>query len=377
MGQVVSAKTLEAKIRTSKDIVELKDIHDKAEAVREYVGKFEKNLTKQNKYAELKIRVERRCGEILATEIQHGGDRKSESRFDRKTLKDFGLNKNQSHRWQTIAQLAEDAFEGYIAKIKDSNKELTSAGVYRIANEYRKTLKADAEPIPNAESIKTTIRIKTITADFMDCIDRFENVDAIITDPPYPKKYLHLYENLARFASQVLKPGGSLLTMAGVYYLPQILEMMGKHINYQWTIAYHMPANSVQVWHRKVRCNWKPILWFVKGKYEGNWLKDVLVAGPREKKLHPWQQPVADFAELVEMSTQPGETIIDPFFGSGTLGMAVMKLNREFIGIEIDPNTMQTAEKRLEHEAKKIVLPSHYSDGYTDTQKTAISTGSH
>ena len=122
MAQLVPAEKLEAQIRTSKDIVELKDIHDKAEAIREYVGKFEKNFTKQNKYAELKIRAERRCGEILATEIQHGGDRKSKSRFNGKTLKDFGINKNQSHRWQTIAQLPEEKFEGFIAQTKDSGK---------------------------------------------------------------------------------------------------------------------------------------------------------------------------------------------------------------------------------------------------------------
>ncbi len=70
MNQIVPAEKLEAKIRSSKDIVELKDIHDKAEAIRGYVKKFEKNFTKQNKYAELKIRAERRCGEILATERQ-------------------------------------------------------------------------------------------------------------------------------------------------------------------------------------------------------------------------------------------------------------------------------------------------------------------
>jgi hypothetical protein len=218
--------------------VELKDIHDKAEAIRVYVRKAEKSLAKQNQYAEIKIRAERRCGEILASEIQHGGDRKSKSRFDRKTLKDLGISKYQSHCWQVIAQLAEKLFEGHIAKIKCSYKELTSSGVYRFANEYRKALEAEAKPVPGAESIRTPIRIKTITGDFMNCIDRFENVDAIITDPPYSKQYLHLYEDLARFASQVLKPGGSLLTMAGVAYLPQILKMIGQHLNYQWTISY-------------------------------------------------------------------------------------------------------------------------------------------
>jgi hypothetical protein len=230
MAQILPAKNLEAKIRTSNDIEELKDLHDKAEAIRIYVGKYEKNFTKQNKYAELKIRAERRCGEILATEIQHGGDRKSKSRFERKTLKDLGISKNQSHRWQIIAQFTEEAFEGHIAKIKESYEELTSAGVYRIANEYRRTLEAEVKPVPGAESIKTPINIKIITGDFRDYIDEFKNIDAIITDPPYAKKHLGLYEDLARFAGKVLKPGGSLLTMAIVRYLPEILDLMRPHI---------------------------------------------------------------------------------------------------------------------------------------------------
>jgi hypothetical protein len=118
------------------------------------VHNAKEGLENQNEYAELKIRAERRCGEILATEVQHGGDRKSKSTFDRKTMKDLGISKNQSHRWQTIAKLTEEAFEGHIAKMKESNKELTSASVSvsRIANEYRRSLKAEVEPVPGAES---------------------------------------------------------------------------------------------------------------------------------------------------------------------------------------------------------------------------------
>ena len=360
MTQIVPAEKLEAKIRSSNDIVELKEIHDKAEAIRVYVGKFEKNFVKQNKYAELKIRAERRCGEILATEIQHGGDRKSKSRFDRKTLKDLGISKNQSHRWQTIAQLSEEAFEGHIAKTKDLNKELTSASVYRIANEDRKRSEAEAKPIPGAKSIKTPINIKTITGDFMESIDRFENVDAIITDPPYSKEFLPLYGQLAQFSAKVLKPGGSLLVMAGVYYLPQVFELMTPHLNYHWTITYHMPRRPRREWQKKILNTWKPILWFVKGKYEGEWNKDVIEAGGIEKNLHPWQQTSMDLEKLVEKTTCEGSTIIDPFFGTGSLGLAAIKLNREIIGIEIDPKRMKIAEERLEWFAKKIVLPSFF-----------------
>ena len=50
----------------------------------------------------------------------------------------------------------------------------------------------------------------------MDHIDDFKNIDAIITDPPFLQKYLDLYEDLARFSAQVLRPGGSLLAMADI-----------------------------------------------------------------------------------------------------------------------------------------------------------------
>jgi 16S rRNA G966 N2-methylase RsmD len=359
MTAIVPAKGLEAQIRASNDIGELKDIHAKAEAMRGYLQEAGENLILQNQYAEVKIRVERRCGEILDSEIKHGGDRKSDSRLNRQTLKNFKITKYQSHCWQVIFHLPEDAFEGHIAKVKDANEELTAIGVYRAANAYRKLREQDAKPIPGAESVKTPIPIRTIAGHFMDSFDEFDNIDAIITDPPYPKEYLHLYGELAQFSAKVLKPGGSLLAMAGVHYLPQVLERMTPHLNYQWTISYHMPSRQRKEWHRKVLNTWKPILWFVKGNYEGKWIKDYLLAGPIEKTFHPWQQSVAVFEALIDMVTRPGDTIIDPCFGWGTLGEAAIRTNRKFWGIEIDSKTLATAEKRLERVAKKIVLPSY------------------
>ena len=192
----------------------------------------------------------------------------------------------------------------------------------------------------------------------MDYIDQFKDVAAIITDPPYGKEHLHLFGKLGQFAAKVLKPGGSLLTMAGVYHLPKVLELMTPHLNYYWTIAYHMPEAD-KIPGRKVWCNWKPILWFVNGKYEGPRVKDVLIAAPSEKRLHPWQQSEADFGTLIEMFTKPGDLIIDPFYGSGTLGAVAMMRNRNFFGIEIDPKYVEIAENRLKDRAYKIVLPSH------------------
>jgi hypothetical protein len=314
MDEIVPAQGLEAKIRVSNDIGELKEIHDKAEAIRSYVRKAGESLQRQNEYAEVKVRVERRCGEILHAVIEHGGDRKSESRLDRRTLKELGISKYQSHCWQTIAKWPVEHFEAHVAKAKDSNRELTSVGIYRSANDFLRALKVKQLPIPGAEFIKTPIRFKLINDDFMNWIDQFENVDAIVTDPPYGKQDIPLYGQLAEFAAKVLKPGGSLLAMAGVSWLPQVLELMTPHLEYHWAIACHMPGEAAEMWHRKVRCTWKPFLWFTKGSYEGKWVNDVARSDAPEKGLHPWQQSESLFEGLIEQVTEPGQLILDTFF---------------------------------------------------------------
>jgi DNA modification methylase len=53
---------------------------------------------------------------------------------------------------------------------------------------------------------------------------------------------------------------------------------------------------------------------------------------------------------IVERTTRKGDTIFDPFMGSGTTGVACVQLGRNFIGCEIDPKYFAIAEKRI-HEA--------------------------
>jgi DNA modification methylase len=50
---------------------------------------------------------------------------------------------------------------------------------------------------------------------------------------------------------------------------------------------------------------------------------------------------------LVELLTKPGDTILDPYMGSGTTGVACLKSKRSFIGIEKDADYFATAEKRI------------------------------
>lgn len=88
--------------------------------------------------------------------------------------------------------------------------------------------------IKHPEKIKTTTEI--IHGDFTEiCKDFADNsIDCIITDPPYDKPSLHLYSDLAKLASRILKPGGFCVVYAGKMYLKTIRNSLSKHLNYIW-----------------------------------------------------------------------------------------------------------------------------------------------
>lgn len=62
---------------------------------------------------------------------------------------------------------------------------------------------------------------------------------------------------------------------------------------------------------------------------------------------HPSQKPLALMEWLVATYSNPGDLILDPFMGSGTTGVAAVKLGRKFIGIEIDEGYFEIAKRRI------------------------------
>jgi len=67
---------------------------------------------------------------------------------------------------------------------------------------------------------------------------------------------------------------------------------------------------------------------------------------------HKSQKPISLIKELVTKFSNPGDTIFDPFMGSGTTGVACVQTGRNFIGIEIDEGYFKIAEKRI-HDAQQ------------------------
>lgn len=176
------------------------------------------------------------------------------------------------------------------------------------------------------------------------------SVDHIITDPPYSRAFLPVYSELAAFAAHALKPGGNLLVMVGQSYLHEVMERLDTGLRYQWTLAYLTPGGqAVQLWDRKVNTFWKPLLWYVKGSYEGAWVGDVTksVVNDNDKRFHEWGQSETGIADILQRFTKPNEIICDPFVGGGTVGVVALSLGRRFIGADADAAVISVTRRRI------------------------------
>lgn len=74
-------------------------------------------------------------------------------------------------------------------------------------------------------------------------------------------------------------------------------------------------------------------------------------------KIHKWQKPIALLKRIISASSNEGDTILDPFMGSGTTGAACVQLSRDFIGCEIDPDYYEIAKRRIEEAQAQLALP--------------------
>jgi len=96
------------------------------------------------------------------------------------------------------------------------------------------------------------------------------------------------------------------------------------------------------------RSRYEMILFFEKGKRK---LNDLSIADviqyPRIFRGYPTEKPVPVSEILIRQSTQPGECIVDPFMGSGSVGLAALQQNRDFLGNDICAEAVGISQTRM------------------------------
>lgn len=82
---------------------------------------------------------------------------------------------------------------------------------------------------------------------------------------------------------------------------------------------------------------------------KGKQMKNLwVIPAERHKTPHPTEKPEKLLERIILIGSKEGDIVLDPFMGSGTTGVVAKRLNRNFIGIEIDENYFELARKRIE-----------------------------
>lgn len=222
----------------------------------------------------------------------------------------------------------------------------------------------------------------------MDRLDS-ESIDLILTDPPYNlgnfmknrdtnlgkmrenffadagwddlelSEWINSMDDFFDKASKVIKIGGSVIMFMSILKVETVIKIAENHgFYYKTTGIWHktnpMPrnmnlhfVNSTEAW-----------IYFIYKKKTGTFNNDgamyhdfietsVTSNGERKYGKHPTQKPETLMAHFIDLLSNPGEIVLDPFMGSGTTGVAAKKLSRNFIGIEIDDSYFKLAKARI------------------------------
>jgi site-specific DNA-methyltransferase (adenine-specific) len=243
-----------------------------------------------------------------------------------------------------------------------------------------------------------------IHADVLDALKEIhtESVDFVFADPPYflsndgftvksgkavsvnkgawDKSFgfdseMDFHEAWIAECLRVLKPNGTIAisgTYHSIYKCGFLLQKLDCRIIND--ITWFKPNGAPALAGRNFTASHETILWASKGKkakhvfnyqISKNWevendklyskgkqMRSVwsIPSTPKREKLegnHPTQKPLEVLRRLVAMCTNEGDTVLDPFCGSGTTGVACVLLGRNFIGIDLDESYLELSEKRM------------------------------
>ena len=175
-----------------------------------------------------------------------------------------------------------------------------------------------------------------------------ESADLIFTDPPYHRKYLHLYGWLAREAARVLKPGGFVLAMCGGMDLYENMRLMAEHLTWFWNYEVFMKSVSTVIWPKRTVARNKPIIAFSKGAGMPRCnVLSGLHGGGNDKQYHHWGQDVESARYYIDCFSNPGDLVLDPFIGGGTTAVACELIGRRCVSFDTDPTALKTTRQRL------------------------------
>ena len=216
-----------------------------------------------------------------------------------------------------------------------------------------------------------------------DCLEVMKSmpdksVDAVITDPPY-KVMAGASGGAFGNRDSLVNTGG--FTDSGVDYaflegfenwicfcskkqLKTLIDLAEKREH--WNLLTWNKTNPLPTCNNKYLPDVEYIVhvWKSGNLYGGYGIKSTFMVLPTggSTTKHPNEKPLPLMRKLILLSSKEGDTILDPFMGSGTTGVACVQTGRNFIGIEIDPTYFAIAERRIKEAQLQLRLPTEVQE---------------
>ena len=265
--------------------------------------------------------------------------------------------------------------------------------------------------------------IRLLLGDAAEKLKEIEDasVDLVVTSPPYDnlreyKGYSFDFESIASGLVRVLKDGGVIVWIVGDATIggsetgtsfKQALHFKSLGLNLHDTMVFKKKNPIPQVYCKRCPNEFEFMFVFSKGavsthnpifvdcafagvkpgsykqfstddqirngkanpvkqtKHKGNiWEYSVGVRG-EDKSAHPAPFPILLAYDHIYSWSNEGDTVLDPFMGSGTTGVAARELNRKFIGIEIAPDYYEMSRQRIEDGRSGIEIKEWLARGKT------------
>ena len=186
-----------------------------------------------------------------------------------------------------------------------------------------------------------------------DCLDILKgipdkSIDCVLTDPPY---------DLPRSLIDRHKPEHNRLSTGAIIVFSQPENQWYESTLNVRELQYHFWIKAISTKNTSRRpSRFVEIIQVIAGDVWNtgrHWSQytNIHMDLVDENKFHPHVKPLSLMIKFIKNYTNPGDTILDPFMGSGTTGVACVQTGRNFIGVEIDEGYFKIAEKRI-HDAQ-------------------------
>lgn len=196
---------------------------------------------------------------------------------------------------------------------------------------------------------------RLILGDCREVLPTLERVDAVITDPPYG-----LGEKMKGGTKRFRTGEGGMNTLGAwdASAVPDLLPMLqaaGDTLMVWGGNYYDMPSS--RGWLVWAKINSVPTMASVELCWTNRDMNSKHFSHPCGgwDRQHPTEKPLALMAWCIEHAGE-AETILDPFMGSGTTGVASVRMGRKFIGIEREPKYFEIACRRIEDAQRQTTL---------------------